>query len=679
MPRARHRPRTAACGPARCSAACASTRDGGGARSSRASSPCTTRSPRWGSRRSAPSSKGLLAEGQTARVTLRPPGGLRDRRRDRRRGRRATSTRRSSTARGVAARARHDHRAAGRPATLPRVGGDVRARREGGCGRRVLGRGDVGRRSATGGARGGPGRARAANGIVRGADPAEPGRRLRLDHARGARQRRVVRPERLARARVPARRLAPRAGRPSRSRRTSTRSSTSARTTAPTPNAEVDCNDDGPDRTHSRIERVLDPGKYFVFVDGYGQESGTFKMNVTTSDVLALAEVCRKAPVARRRRPAVGDHGRAWPTTRGRPAAAGREGADAAWRAEIASRSRVRIVEHSDEMAPIVHVRRACADEQSEVACGEGGGSGGDAAVTGVFDPGTLHGLRRRPRARLGGDATRSCSRLRRPRARAPAGDGCGDALPLAAGPAGTGGHRERRHVRRARRRRGELRGRRAPRPRLPPRRPAAIALRRPRSTARRRRTSSSLWRRCASARRRWRAGARSTRSSRPGRTTSASTGRRPTPSAASRSATRCGTSRVRGRPARAAPALVDGPRRSARRRRARRTSSSRRAAPATRARAGRTGSSRSRSRRARRSSSTSRRRGSTPPSRFARRARDARAAPGDVELGCESDADAGHRTSSSGRSRQGPTGSSSTASRPNDQGPFTIKYRIAR
>ena len=62
------------------------------------------------------------------------------------------------------------------------------------------------------------------------------------------------------------------------------------------PNAEVDCNDDGPDRTHSRIERVLEPGKYFVFVDGYGQESGTFKMKVSTSDVLALAEVCQKAP-----------------------------------------------------------------------------------------------------------------------------------------------------------------------------------------------------------------------------------------------------------------------------------------------------------------------------------------------------------------------------------------------
>ena len=88
------------------------------------------------------------------------------------------------------------------------------------------------------------------------------------------------------------------------------------------PSAEVDCNDDGPDRTHSRIERVLDPGKYFVFVDGYGQESGTFKMTVSTSDVLALAEVChrRRCCPPARRSPA---RPRGWPTTRGRRAEAG--------------------------------------------------------------------------------------------------------------------------------------------------------------------------------------------------------------------------------------------------------------------------------------------------------------------------------------------------------------------
>ncbi len=203
-------------------------------------------------------------------------------------------------------------------------------------------------------------------------------------------------------------------------------------------NAEVDCNDDGPDRTHSRIERVLDPGAYFVFVDGYGQESGTFKMSVAMTDVLALAEMCRKAPSlpagALQTATTVGMADDAQATCGN-----GAQGADTAWRAEIASRSRVRIVEHSEEMAPIVHVRRACADEQSEVACGESGGAAGDAAVTGVLDAGSftvLADARERDSAGrytlLLETAPLAGSGVR--------GDGCGDAAPLGAGPAGTAG-----------------------------------------------------------------------------------------------------------------------------------------------------------------------------------------------------------------------------------------------
>ncbi|HTB75819.1 MAG TPA: hypothetical protein VK762_21365 [Polyangiaceae bacterium] len=204
------------------------------------------------------------------------------------------------------------------------------------------------------------------------------------------------------------------------------------------PSAEVDCNDDGPDRTHSRIERVLDPGKYYVFVDGYGQESGTFKMNVSTSDVLALAEVCHQAPALAAGAPQSG-------TTSGMADDAratcggGAEGADAPWRAEIVTRSRVRVVEHSDELAPVVHVRRACADEQSEVACGEGGGTGGDAAVTGIFDPG-VYTIFADARER---DSAGTYSLLLETAPIAGTGSGgdrCSDALPLGIGPAGNTG-----------------------------------------------------------------------------------------------------------------------------------------------------------------------------------------------------------------------------------------------
>ncbi len=151
--------------------------------------------------------------------------------------------------------------------------------------------------------------------------------------------------------------------------------------------AEVACSDDAPDRTHSRVERVLEPGKYFVFVDGYGQEAGTFKMTVTTKEVLALSDICRHAAsladgtTQSGATLAMADDAEA-------TCGGGAEGADVPFHVDLAERSRVRLVEHSDEMAPVVHVRRACADAQSEVACGESGAVTGDATITGVFEPG---------------------------------------------------------------------------------------------------------------------------------------------------------------------------------------------------------------------------------------------------------------------------------------------------
>jgi hypothetical protein len=198
------------------------------------------------------------------------------------------------------------------------------------------------------------------------------------------------------------------------------------------PNAEVDCSDDAPDRSHSRIERVLEPGRYFVFVDGYGHDAGLFKMTVATTDVLALAEACRRAPLLALGAPVAGTT-----AAMGNDAEAscggGAEGADAPWRTELTSRSRLRIVEHSDEVTPVVHVRRACADEQSEVACGESGGAPGDAVVTGLFDPGIYtvfadaHDRDAAGRYSLEVDVAP-------PAGTGTSGDGCGDAVVLGAG-----------------------------------------------------------------------------------------------------------------------------------------------------------------------------------------------------------------------------------------------------
>jgi hypothetical protein len=195
--------------------------------------------------------------------------------------------------------------------------------------------------------------------------------------------------------------------------------------------AEIECNDDSPTggRNKSHIERVLEPGKYFVFVDGYNQESGGYKLTVSVSDVVALSDACRRAPLLGLGAPVTG-------TTEGAANDAeascggGAEGLDSPWRFDLASRARVRLVEHSDDVAPVVHVRRACTDPESETACGEPPLASNDAAVTGLFDPGAYTVFADAREREAAGHYTLSLETA--PLAGSGAvGDGCGDAAAL--------------------------------------------------------------------------------------------------------------------------------------------------------------------------------------------------------------------------------------------------------
>ncbi len=202
--------------------------------------------------------------------------------------------------------------------------------------------------------------------------------------------------------------------------------------------SEIECNDDAPGsgKNHSRIERVLDPGKYFIFVDGYNEESGAFKLTVSTSDVVSLADVCGQAPLL-----IAGASVSA--TTSGKPdnAAAscggGAQGADAPFRLDLGSRSRVRLALHSDEASPVLHVRRACSDEQSETACSEAGQGPGEATVTGTFDPGAYTAFADARDHGTSGGYTLAYESAP-PEGTGVVGDGCGDAQPLAPGAGST-------------------------------------------------------------------------------------------------------------------------------------------------------------------------------------------------------------------------------------------------
>jgi hypothetical protein len=195
--------------------------------------------------------------------------------------------------------------------------------------------------------------------------------------------------------------------------------------------AEVECNDDAPNggRTRSRIERVLEPGKYFVFVDGYNQEQGSYKLTVTTSDVVALSDACRRAPLLATGAPVSASTG-GFADDAQASCGGGAPGADAPWWFELPVRSRVRVLEHSDDVSPVVHLRRACRDEQSETACGEAQPGVRDAVVTGLMDPGA-YTVFADARERDSSGAYTLSLETAPPEGSGVAGDGCGDAVPL--------------------------------------------------------------------------------------------------------------------------------------------------------------------------------------------------------------------------------------------------------
>jgi hypothetical protein len=158
--------------------------------------------------------------------------------------------------------------------------------------------------------------------------------------------------------------------------------------------SEVACNDDatsgsgkrGSSSRGSRIDEVLEPGTYFVFVDGYGAEAGPFRMNVQIADVPTLAEACRQVRplgAAKVAGTLTGgfDHAHA-------SCGADAKGPDVPHRFDVAARARVRITEHSADFTPAVHLRKQCGDEHSEVACSDSAVKADEATWSGVLDPG---------------------------------------------------------------------------------------------------------------------------------------------------------------------------------------------------------------------------------------------------------------------------------------------------
>ena len=152
--------------------------------------------------------------------------------------------------------------------------------------------------------------------------------------------------------------------------------------------SEVACNDDVDHERRSRVDAVLDPGTYYVFVDGLANEAGTYRLKVALEEVPTLADVCRSSRALALGIAASGTTAGAFDSAQS-TCGDGAKGGDVAYHFDLAARSRVRVSEKSSEFSPVVHLRKSCADESTEIACSEDGISDDAASSIGVLDPGS--------------------------------------------------------------------------------------------------------------------------------------------------------------------------------------------------------------------------------------------------------------------------------------------------
>ena len=106
--------------------------------------------------------------------------------------------------------------------------------------------------------------------------------------------------------------------------------------------SEIACNDDAPTTERSHVEATLDPGTYYVVVDGYASGAGQFSLTAEVAELESLAQVCSGATPLQAGQAVTG-------STTGRPSyftatcAGGARSPDRVYTFDVATRSRMRL------------------------------------------------------------------------------------------------------------------------------------------------------------------------------------------------------------------------------------------------------------------------------------------------------------------------------------------------
>ncbi len=198
--------------------------------------------------------------------------------------------------------------------------------------------------------------------------------------------------------------------------------------------SEVVCNDDDGDTSHSRLSAPLDPGTYYVFADGFGRNRGRFSLTLQAADVPSTAEVCQNATALPPNTPVTGQlsnqdhdifHARCGGNARG---------PERVYSLAVPRESRLQLHAESDFDA-VIHVRRACADANSELACNDDAEDIQHARLNTVLQEGTYYVFADGFHANAAGNYTLEADLAPIAGGSTP-GDTCADAVPLTPGTA---------------------------------------------------------------------------------------------------------------------------------------------------------------------------------------------------------------------------------------------------
>lgn len=195
---------------------------------------------------------------------------------------------------------------------------------------------------------------------------------------------------------------------------------------------EVACNDDDGDTSHSRISAPLDPGTYYVFADGFGRNRGRYSLTLQLADVPSPAEICQNAAALPPNTPVTGQlsaqdhdvfHARCGGNARG---------PERVYTLAVPRESRVQLHAESDFDA-VIHVRRACADAASELACNDDAEDIQHSRLNTVLQEGTYYVFADGFHANAQGNYTIEADLAPMAGGSTP-GDTCADAVPLTPG-----------------------------------------------------------------------------------------------------------------------------------------------------------------------------------------------------------------------------------------------------